>query len=295
MTPFVPKNWVDAPATTTPISAAALEDLEDRVTDYTDDELAAAALADLSDVDAATAAVDGSVLTYDEASGKFVGQEQVPIDVDAKGDLLVGTAADTLARLPVGTNGQVLTAASGEATGLDWADAAGGGTALTLATADYLRARFTSLSTLAGGNGIAYYSRLLVPTARTFDQILCNVTIAAGTTGTARLAIFADTAGRPGATVLDAGTVDVQAATGVRSIAISQLLAAGYYWVALQNEHTGTAPTYSSGTGDISLSGPVINTLYTGAFNSRTGAFGASAGATTVVGTGMPLVALRAA
>lgn len=41
--------------------------------------------------------------------------------VDAKGDLLVGTAADTAARLAVGTNDQVLVAASGETTGLKWA------------------------------------------------------------------------------------------------------------------------------------------------------------------------------
>jgi hypothetical protein len=38
--------------------------------------------------------------------------------VDAKGDLIVGTAADTAARLAVGTDGHLLTAASGEATGL---------------------------------------------------------------------------------------------------------------------------------------------------------------------------------
>jgi hypothetical protein len=41
--------------------------------------------------------------------------------VDAKGDLMVGTAADTAARLAVGTDGHLLTAASGEATGLIFA------------------------------------------------------------------------------------------------------------------------------------------------------------------------------
>jgi hypothetical protein len=41
--------------------------------------------------------------------------------VDAKGDIIAATAADTVARLAVGTNGQVLTAASGQATGLQWA------------------------------------------------------------------------------------------------------------------------------------------------------------------------------
>ncbi len=45
--------------------------------------------------------------------------------VDAKGDLIGATAADTPARLAVGTNGQVLTADSTAATGLAWATPTG--------------------------------------------------------------------------------------------------------------------------------------------------------------------------
>lgn len=48
--------------------------------------------------------------------------------VDAKGDLITATAADTPARLAVGTNGQTLVADSSTATGLKWATAASGST-----------------------------------------------------------------------------------------------------------------------------------------------------------------------
>ena len=41
--------------------------------------------------------------------------------IDLKGDLIAGAASDTPARLAVGANGTVLTAASGETLGLQWA------------------------------------------------------------------------------------------------------------------------------------------------------------------------------
>jgi len=58
-----------------------------------------------------------------------------PTIVDAKGDIIAATAADTVARLAVGSNDAVLTADSSTATGLKWATvSAGPGNLVQIAT-----------------------------------------------------------------------------------------------------------------------------------------------------------------
>jgi len=70
--------------------------------------------------------------------------------INAKADLLVGTAADTLAALTVGTNGQVLTADSTVSpTGLKWAAPAAGGKVLQVVYATYTTYTRNSTSTYA--------------------------------------------------------------------------------------------------------------------------------------------------
>jgi len=65
----------------------------------------------------------GSKFLADDQTYKTVSAtETLPASIiDAKGDLIVGTAADTAARLPVGVNGCVLTADSSVSGGVKWA------------------------------------------------------------------------------------------------------------------------------------------------------------------------------
>jgi hypothetical protein len=73
-----------------------------------------------------------SMYVYDGAAwnavnaGTFISETLI----DAKGDLIVGSADNTAARLAVGTDGFVLTADSAEATGLKWSASTGGGAGL---------------------------------------------------------------------------------------------------------------------------------------------------------------------
>lgn len=70
---------------------------------------------------------DGQILTADSAQILGIKWSAAPSGgilatvVDAKGDLIAGTAADTVDRLPVGSNGTVLLADSTQTTGIRWA------------------------------------------------------------------------------------------------------------------------------------------------------------------------------
>jgi len=68
--------------------------------------------------------------------------------VDAKGDLVVGTAADTVGRLGVGTNGQYLSADSTAGTGLSWVTPAAGYSAPTLGSTSITSG--ATVTTIAG-------------------------------------------------------------------------------------------------------------------------------------------------
>jgi len=70
------------------------------------------------DIEGVTA---GTGISGGGTSGTVTITNTMATAIDAKGDLVAGTAADTFSRLAVGSNGQVLTADSAQATGLKWA------------------------------------------------------------------------------------------------------------------------------------------------------------------------------
>lgn len=91
----------------------------------------------------------GQVLS--KASGTDLDFTWVAVDpltiLDAKGDLISATAADTPARLAVGTNGQVLTADSTTSTGLKWATTSSG--SMTLLSTTTLSGTSTTVSNIS--------------------------------------------------------------------------------------------------------------------------------------------------
>ncbi len=77
-----------------------------------------------------------------------------PTIFDAKADILTATAADTPARLAVGSNNQVLTADSSTATGLKWATPAGSQSTWTLLNSGGTNLTGATTVTVSGISGV---------------------------------------------------------------------------------------------------------------------------------------------
>ena len=132
-------------------------------------------------------------------SGTVTVTNSMATAIDAKGDLVAGTGADTFARLAVGTNGHTLVADSSTATGLKWAAPAGGLTyadTQTLAEETTSSTGYTSLTTATavtittGTKALVLFGAQMKNTNAVGAAVTFDVTGASSSTGSDARAVI---------------------------------------------------------------------------------------------------------
>jgi len=212
------------------------------------------------------------------AVGTGTGTVLSPDTIDAKGDLLAGTAADTIARVPVGTNGQRLVADSTQTAGLGWAtpDPAYG---LPLIAGFYVAPAGTR-STLAMVQSVEYAVPVYFANAGTITRIGCEITTGGAGGTVVRLGIRAHTSGLPGS-VLGETTVagDAITASGIEATVSIVIPAAGIYWLTATSQGGSATVRSCTGSTGFAAGAPSLATVIGGTPN------GGYITAATVTGT----------
>ena len=113
------------------------------------------------DIEGVTA---GTGISGGGTSGTVTITNSMATAIDAKGDLVPGTGADTFSRLAVGANGTVLTADSAEATGLKWA-AAGGSLTISSIASGTLSGTSLSVTSLSAYDDIWFFAKNITGSA----------------------------------------------------------------------------------------------------------------------------------
>jgi hypothetical protein len=99
------------------------------------------------DIEGVTA---GTGISGGGTSGTVTITNSMATAIDAKGDLIVGTGADTFDKLTVGANDTILVADSSTATGLKWAAPAGGGGMTSIASGTFTATATLDLTSISG-------------------------------------------------------------------------------------------------------------------------------------------------
>lgn len=188
-----------------------------------------------------TGSTNGHILTWDTAEATSMKWAAAPASgipatlLDAKGDLIVASAADTAARLAVGTNGQALLADSTAATGLRW-----GAVGKVLQVVSTTKTDTFSTTSAGSWIDITGLSASITPSA-TSSLVLAIVNVNGGssTNGQFHLRLVR------GSTAIGTGTAtgNRQGSSGVVSIPNNDRVW-GSTWSYLDSPSANTATTY---------------------------------------------------
>jgi hypothetical protein len=158
-------------------------------------------------------------------SGTVTVTNSMATAIDAKGDLVPGTGADTFARLAVGANDTVLTADSSTATGLKWAAATAGGKNFTLVN--------------TGGTTLTGAATITISGITNADQVLVVVNQGGYNTGSgSRLAVRIN--GDTASNYFSNGTSILGASTWASANVRPEYGAASYISLALQSSSSSS-------------------------------------------------------
>jgi hypothetical protein len=247
-----------------------------------------ASIAGTGDVVGPGSSTDHNLPQFNGTSGKTIEDSGVAIAnvllktlADAKGDILAATADNTITRLGVGSDGQVLTAASGQATGLQWStpsttghvtngdshDHAGGDGAQVdhgglggLGDDDHTQYIKHALSTAAGdllvGSGSNTYQKLAIGTALQILRVNSGATALEWATHAAHAATDADTLDTLHATAFVQHSLadakgDILAATADNTITRLGVGSDGQVLTAASGQATGLQWSTPSTTGHV--------------------------------------------
>jgi hypothetical protein len=137
-------------------------------------------------------------------------------EIDAKGDLIAGTADNAFTRLGVGSNDQVLTADSTEATGMKWAAVSAGG--MTLLSTTTLSGVTTTISSIS----------------QSYTNLMIEIFGAAGTGGSADQNFYCK---------LNGSTTGRAVTTAYQNAVVTQ----GYAFQGILDGNTSTNVTIAGG------------------------------------------------
>ena len=257
----------------------------------------------------ATTDDDTSVATTAFVHAAITDDAITPDWFTAEGDLIAGFAAGSPGVLPVGTNGQVLTADSAASFGLKWATpaAGGGGFGLIPKVGQYLYpASGASWATSADAfaSGTQPLVPIWIPVGFTADALATRIATAEAAVPLRILLYNSDSEGHP-STLVATGTA-ASGAVGTHSVSITPVaLAPGLYWGAVRSDAGTTLRVWALGSNDMvgspTFAGPSpilqrnpIPTADVGTHASPTNVLTISS-YSLVAGSNIPLVTIRRA